>query len=95
MPEYTGYVVGKNGNQHEILIDFEYRIQNNSIGWFEYWGSVEYDFEPDYMEIDDIKCAWIVLNNRKRRIYINSSWIDDVIQQAEYNYDWKKEIDNI
>lgn len=35
----------------DIDVDCEYEILNDGIGWYEYWGSVEFDKGRDYIGI--------------------------------------------
>ena len=35
----------------DIEVDCEYEILNDGIGWYEYWGSVEFDKGRDYVGI--------------------------------------------
>ena len=36
----------------EVIV--HYHIENDGIGWYEYWGAKCYDAGQDYPEIDDI-----------------------------------------
>lgn len=50
--EYT-----KDGQDYCLSVTFTGvpSVQNDSIGYYEFWGSREFDIKPDYMEIDDLQ----------------------------------------
>jgi len=60
----------KNKNR-DLEVDIEIsNIQwgNDSIGWYEYWGHMEYDHQPDYVEsfdIDEIYYKGKIIHSKK------------------------------
>lgn len=60
MAKYTVYVETKHNEEVRIDVEFEYHIKNDGIGWYEFWGSKEYDAGTNYPEIDEITDAWLV-----------------------------------
>jgi len=60
MAEYTVYVESKHNEEVRIDIEFDYHIENDGIGAYEYWGAKCYDAGTDYMEFDGITDAWLV-----------------------------------
>lgn len=61
----------------QILCGFEYHIENDGIGAYEYWGHCGFDAGHDYMEIDDVEPIWDnQTESEKTQIkeYIEENW---------------------
>jgi hypothetical protein len=37
-----------------VSIEFDYEVENDSIGWMEIWGSKQYDHQPDYVTVGNV-----------------------------------------
>lgn len=44
------YTLGKNGVEHTFEINFDYTINNDGIGPYEYWGTRGFDHGADYLD---------------------------------------------
>ncbi len=57
----AGFTIeNENGREHDFAVDFSLNVENNSIGWYEYWGHMEYDHQPDYAVLDKIENVYLV-----------------------------------
>lgn len=55
--------------------------ENDSIGSYEYWGSKEYDEQPDYIAIDDI--GWDKSLYTKEQNAIIDNYLNENLSEVE------------
>lgn len=58
--EYESTIQEANGSVHEIKIEFEFQIDNNGIGDYEFWGEKGFDEGTDFMVITEITKAYLI-----------------------------------
>lgn len=58
--EYLTTVTDLNGSEHDIKIEFEFDIENDGIGPYEFWGAKGYDYGNDYMVINEVTGAYLI-----------------------------------
>lgn len=87
----TNYPIRSEKN--EIIVDVEIsniHWENDSIGWYEYWGHKEYDKQPWYVDdftIDNIYYKNKLLRNKKiqeiisKKIYEDDSFKEEIKKQ--------------
>lgn len=54
---------------------------NNSIGWYEYWGAKEYDHQPDY--VSEFNIDEIYIENKKVTSKIVFKILCDILYEKE------------
>jgi hypothetical protein len=65
------YSILSKDKSHELIVDIEIediKWDNDSIGWYEYCGHVEYDYRQDYVSefiIDAIYCNDKIIHSKK------------------------------
>lgn len=64
MSSYVTTITDANGSEHDIEIEFSFKIENDGIGPYEYWGAKGYDYGTDYMVIDEVEDACLVRTGR-------------------------------
>lgn len=55
------------GREHLLEIDIDWCVENDSIGWYEYWGYRFFDDRSDYPSFENYQ-AWIIHEGIKRKI---------------------------
>jgi len=60
-------------NDQEYEVDVSYRIDNDSIGVYEYWGAKYNDVQPDYIVIEDLS----IENNAPIQILLEKILLDE------------------
>lgn len=60
MAETTVYIECEKFGEHEIEVGFDCHVENDGIGWYEYWGAREYDAGTDYVVFDEVYSATLV-----------------------------------
>jgi len=89
------YELSLKDKKYEIIIDVivdDIHWTNDSIGWFEYWGNLQYDYQPDYIEnfnIIDIYYKKEKIRNSHKKLF---HLLTDVLYKDE---NFKKEIEEI
>ena len=72
------YKFSKSGESIPLIVDISNPIyDNDSIGYYEYWGSVCYDDKSDYICDFDIDCASALTANDKE-VFIRSKFFDGI-----------------
>ena len=86
--EYTAYVDGDSGREHEIVIEVSFTVTKDGIGSYEFWGERGWQEEPC---LDDVEVlgAYLVSQSGKscRRIKSSSVWADIARERFEDDYD--------
>ena len=64
------------GDWMNIRVYVSHHTENDSIGWYEYWGSIQYDNQPDYEVIDDIEILSGLEEAERKELekYIDDNW---------------------
>lgn len=57
--KHTVWYEDENGTEHRLDVEFDYNIEKDGIGSYEFWGHMEYDEGDSYM--DDITITDISL----------------------------------
>lgn len=60
MANKTFYINCENFGEHEVEATFSITIENDGIGWYEYWGAKCYDAGTDYPVLDEIEDVYLV-----------------------------------
>jgi len=70
-------------DDEEVECNIQYRVDNNGIGPYEYWGQTCYDKGEDYIEIEDIHPIF-TNESEEDKIRINS-YIKDNFKEISSN----------
>jgi len=74
----------------EVECEVTFHVENNGIGWYEYWGQKCFDAGENYAEIDDIIPQWDDQKSEEKEMikkYIDDNWdavCDDVVQRIDW-----------
>jgi len=82
--------------RRDLIVDIEIEdIQwnNDSIGWYEYWGSREFDHRPDYVESFTI--SEIYYKNKKIRHKKIIEFLSEILYEDEDLYNKIEEMKKI
>ena len=91
--EYTAYITGDSGNEHQILIEVEYNVdREGGIGAYEFWGHMEYD-EGKLAPCDaQVVGAWLVRHDDQYREIDTDSWVAEAaLERFIENWEWTGE----
>ena len=79
------YKFSKNGESITLTVDISNpSFDNDSIGYYEYWGSVCYDDKSDFVSYFDIDCVSALTANDKE-VFIISNFFDDIRESILIN----------
>ena len=60
-------------NEQEYEVDVSYRIDNDSIGQYEFWGAMYNDVQQDYIVLEDL----VIENNPPIQILLGKILLDE------------------
>lgn len=93
----TVWYSGENGNEHRLDVEFEYTVNNNGIGSYEYWGHMEYDEGTDYVDDVTLTDVYLVreynIAKTKEDIPKNAFEIRENKEKGYWTYSVAREID--
>jgi hypothetical protein len=71
--------------EKEVVLSCDYEIKNDGIGWYELWGSREFDAGRDYVDISSVKWDRSLYTQEENDII--RKWVDANTEALEKDID--------